>query len=429
MRPILLCLRLIMLVVACMVLPACSEAFVSTIPTSPEETPEGNPEEPIPEDPSTPEDPSNPENPVSPEPATVWPEAVTEVLNLSETPFAYSDISLPSHFGTAVISAFDNTPADNAINDRIATLGRVLFYDVLLSANNTISCASCHHQDKGFSDSATFSTGFEGGLTGRNSMGLINSRFYANGHFFWDERADTLEDQTLMPIQDAVEMGLSLQQLESKLAASDYYPFLFDWAYGDESVTSDRVSRALAQFVRTIVSYESKYDAGLAATGDVNRPFPNFTQAENAGKALFFSRRTSCGACHVDNQGQQNDVFFFMDRPRNNGLDAGSNNDNGVGDLTANANDNGDFKVSSLRNIELTAPYMHDGRLATLEQVVDHYSTGIQNHPNLDNRLRRDGNPVRMNFSSQERANLVAFMRTLTDTGLATKEEYSNPFK
>lgn len=406
------------------ILPACSDSLLSTLPQSPEATPTEPDETPAPETPS------------GNDPETSWPSSITAILDLPETSYAYSELDLPAHFSASLVSNFDNTPATNPINDRVATLGRVLFYDTQLSANNTVSCASCHKQASGFSDNAQFSTGFEGGLTERNSMGLTNSRFYANGHFFWDERAATLEEQALMPIQNEVEMGLSLDALTTKLAATNSYPFLFNWAFDDEGVTTERISLALSQFVRSIVSYESKYDAGLTATGTTNRPFENFSATENAGKALFFSQRTNCGSCHADvnaaanPQRESNSVFFFMDTPRNNGLDAGPTNDNGVADITGRNQDSGKFKVSSLRNIELTAPYMHDGRLATLEQVVDHYSNGIQNHPNLDNRLRtRDETPRRMNFSAQERVNLLAFLRTLTDTQLLNNEAYSNPFK
>ena len=317
----------------------------------------------------------------------------------------------------------DNTPNDNPITNDGATLGRVLFYDNNLSVNNTRSCASCHLAADGFSDPLEFSIGFEGGLTPRNSMGLANARFYENGRFFWDERAATLEDQTLQPIQDPIEMGMTLDGLVSKLQALDYYPSLFENAFGDSTITSDRISRALAQFVRSMVSYESKYDVGRAAAGNNNDNFSNFTNQENQGKQLFFSNRTNCSRCHET-------VIFVGDRPRNNGLDLVST-DNGEGGVNGNANDNGKFKAPSLRNIELTAPYMHDGRFATLEEVVEHYNSGVQAHPNLDNRLRQGGNngePRRLNLSNQEKAALVAFMKTLTDNEFITDEKYSNPF-
>ena len=162
------------------------------------------------------------------------------------------------------VAAADNTPATNAITDAGATLGRVLFYDKRLSINNTTSCASCHQQARGFGDANKLSNGFAGGKTGRHSMGLTNARFYQNGRFFWDERAATLEDQVLQPIQNEVEMGMTLAQLTPKLAATDFYPTLFKAAFGTTDVTSDRISKALAQFVRSLTSFQSKYDVALA---------------------------------------------------------------------------------------------------------------------------------------------------------------------
>ncbi len=365
----------------------------------------------------------------SAQPSSTWSTAISPVLKLSEIAYPYSRQDFPDYVDSNFLNRVDNTPAHNPIDDRIATLGRVLFYDTKLSANNSVSCSSCHKQASGFSDTNQFSVGFEGELTNRNSMGLANSRFYSNGHFFWDERASSLEEQVLMPIEDEIEMGMNLAELPTKLAATSYYPTLFEWAFGDAAISSERVSLALSQFVRSLVSYETKYDLGLAMTGNANADFPNFTAAENAGKDLFMSRRTDCANCHMEVLGNQNNLFFFMDQPRNNGLDAGNNADNGVADITGRNQDSGEFKVPSLRNIALTAPYMHDGRFASLEDVIDFYSSGIQPHPNLDNRLtRRGGRPVRMNFSQQEASNLIAFLNTLTDEAMLSNEAFSNPF-
>ncbi|MGB1283856.1 MAG: cytochrome-c peroxidase, partial [Polaribacter sp.] len=296
----------------------------------------------------------------------------------------------------------------------------VLFYDKQLSANNTVSCASCHDQSKGFSDDVTLSIGFNGGQTGRNSMGLANAKYYDNGRFFWDERASTLEEQVVLPIQDAVEMGLTLNELETKLQDDDYYRILFRRTFGDETVTRQRVSLALAQFVRSMVSYESKYDAGLAQTNNPQANFPNFTASENLGKNLFFSNRTRCSDCHDTNS-------FVGDRARNNGLDAVLT-DLGVGGVTGNNNDRGEFKVPSLRNIQLTAPYMHDGRFATLTEVINHYDTGVQNSADLDNRLRQGNGVRRLNLNNQERQGLIDFLNTLTDNNFIADEKFADPF-
>ncbi len=344
-----------------------------------------------------------------------------QFLTISDQADNYTDLDLPAFFNNQPNIEQDNTPNNNPITDWGATLGRVLFYDVNLSANNTISCASCHVQESGFSDPAVLSEGFDGGLTGRNSMGLSNSRFYENGHFFWDERAESLEEQVLMPIQDAVEMGLTLDELVTKVESQPYYPILFNQVYGDEEVTSSRIALALSQFVRSIVSYQSKYDEGRA---QVNRPdddFPNFSDLENLGKRVFFSRETECSACHTSD-------LFVGDEARDNGLDEVLT-DLGLGEVTGRNQDNGKFKTGSLRNIELTAPYMHDGRFQTLEEVVEHYNSGVENSPNLDNRLQRNNRPVRMNLTDQEKAALVAFMKTLTDYELINDEKFSDPFK
>ncbi|MEQ6124218.1 cytochrome c peroxidase [Pseudotenacibaculum sp. MALMAid0570] len=347
---------------------------------------------------------------------------LAQTLNLPATSFNYANIQMPGHFLDNQLQNEDNTPNNNPITDAGATLGRVLFYDKKLSANNTVSCASCHVQENGFSDPNTLSIGFEGELTGRNSMGLSNAKFYNNGRFFWDERAATLEDQVLMPIQDAVEMGLTLEELVDKVSAEGYYRILFDRAFGDENITSERISLALAQFVRSMVSYESKFDAGMAQVGNPQQNFPNFTPSENLGKNLFFSNRTRCNDCHDTNA-------MVGDAPRNNGLDAVLT-DLGVGGVTGNNNDRGEFKVGSLRNIELTGPYMHDGRFATLGEVIDHYDDGVQNSQDLDNRLRVGGNQVRrLNLTPAERQGLIDFLLTLTDTNFITDEKYSDPFR
>ena len=351
------------------------------------------------------------------------PASAAETLLLPATPFNYANPVLPAHLLTQVIRAQDNEPADNRVTNAGATLGRVLFYDKRLSANQTISCSSCHQAEHGFSDSAKFSTGFEGGLTARNSMGLTNARYYLRGHFFWDERANALEDQTLMPIQNSVEMGMTLDVLSQKIAAEPYYAELFTSAFGDSTVTSDRVSKALSQFVRSIVSGGSKYDQGVPLN------FSNFTAQENQGRNIFNTPTAGgCAACHgSDNFVPANLIF-------NNGLE-NPYVDKGVGGISGLASDEGLFKVPSLRNIELTAPYMHDGRFATLEQVVDFYNAGVVNHPNLSAPLRNPpgtpgaGQPRRLNLSPTDKAALVAFLKTLTDRSVTTDEKFSDPFR
>ncbi len=358
--------------------------------------------------------------------ATPSSEDALAALNLPATSFAYANQQLPNYLLTPNIAGQDNTPADNAVTDQGATLGRVLFYDKTLSLNKTVSCASCHKQGLGFSDSAVLSKGFLGGLTARNSMSLVNARYYPAKHFFWDERAATLEAQVLTPIQNSVEMGMQLDTLVNRLKATTHYPVLFAKAFGDTTINSDRISKALSQFVRSIISYKSKYDAGRSqvppGADPVQTPYNNFTAQENEGKQLFFSPLTACATCHGTET-------FTAPGNRNDGIENPSV-DEGVGGVSNIIAQVGNFKVPSLKNIELTAPYMHDGRFATLEQVVEHYNSGIQPNPNLAPQLKNpNGTPKRLNLTEEQKASLVAFLKTLTDTAMTTDEKFSNPFK
>lgn len=373
------------------------------------------------------------------------PEPEPIVIQLPETPFNYADITLPQHFlqndfpdnfqfQTAAIES-DNTPTDNLITNAGATLGRVLFYDTKLSINDTVSCASCHVQELGFSDSRALSLGFDGGETRRHSMGLANARFYQTGKFFWDERANSLEEQVLMPIQDDVEMGMTLAQLVQTVSAQSYYPELFSNAFGDEQISSDRIAKALAQFVRAMVSVDARYDQGRIQVTDPLQDFPNFSREENAGKRLFMTFREGippCTSCHSSEAfvgpliGPESNATTIAS---NNGLDEQSSDDLGVFETTGINGHTGKFKVPSLRNVAVRPPYMHDARFSSLEETIEHYSSGIKPHPTLQALLRdQDGNPVRYNFSADEQADLIAFLHTLTDNSLLTDEKFSDPF-
>ena len=353
-------------------------------------------------------------------------DTVSKYLSLPATPFNYSAIAMPAYLNTPPVQGQINTPANNQITDWGATLGRVLFYDKSLSKNRTISCANCHKQGNAFSDALALSKGFNGGSTGRNSMSLIDARYYPNGRFFWDQRAASLEQQVLMPIQDLVEMGITLDTLVRRVQDQPYYPTLFTKAFGNGTINSDLISKALSQFVRSIVSYQSKYDAGRAnfPPGPLapNANFAIFTPEENQGMQIFLTGRGGCVPCHGSET-------FTAPQEKNNGLDM-STTDRGFGAVINNTNLDATFKVGSLRNIGLTAPYMHDGRFATLEQVVEHYSTGVKDHPNLSPQLRLPNGQVRLgNFTPQEKTALVAFLKTLTDTNVTTDVKYSDPFR
>lgn len=360
---------------------------------------------------------------VSPEGENALASTVDEALALAAIAPNYAQLNLPAHLLVATIVAQDNEPVTNPVTDAGAELGRVLFYDQRLSRNGSISCASCHQAEHGFSDPRPFSVGFAGGLTGRNSMGLASARYYESGRFFWDERATTLEAQVLAPIQDEVEMGMTLDEVVTRVAAEPFYATLFTRAFGTAQVTADRISRALAQFVRSIVSTQSRYDVGVATN------FSNFTAEELLGRRIFRGQEggATCNACHgTDN--------FVADRTFNNGLE-NPYIDRGVGALTGRPQDEGRFKAPSLRNIELTAPYMHDGRFETLEEVIEFYSSGVVAHPNLSGPLRAGPpdvvpvTPLRLNLTTVQKAALVAFLKTLTDTAVTTDPRFQDPFK
>lgn len=353
-------------------------------------------------------------------------------------PLKYHQIELPAHFQRAKLDELDNTPVDNPLTDAGATLGRVLFYDRQLSRSNTVACASCHLQKFGFADPRRFSEGFAGGHTQRNGMALTNLR-YTNVEgqrpgFFWDERAPSLEAQVLMPIQDNLEMGMELPVLERKLQALSYYPPLFQKAFGSTQVTSANLAKALAQFLRSIVSAHSRFDHEASQCEDVYLDFQGFTKQENLGKKLFFDgvdgfAEFACAMCHVP-------PTFTMPGAMNIGLDR-NYVDPGLGALSRPSTDpfspsnDGKFKAPSLRNIAITAPYMHDGRFKTLDEVLKHYSEGVQRHPNLSLAFREEGDKqaaLGFGFSDEEKAALIAFLKTLTDDKLISDERFSDPF-
>ena len=338
-------------------------------------------------------------------------------LNLPITPYRYANVELPPHF-TQPGRNHDNTPPDNPLSDDGATLGRVLFYDTRLSANNTTSCASCHVQAHAFADPKPFSKGFHGALTDRRAMPLVNVRYYQRARFFWDERAGNLEEMVLLPIQSRIEMGHNLKRVVDTLTRDAMYAGLFARAFGDRQITEKRIGKALAQFVRSIVSYRSRYDAGRARAQSAQGDFDNFTLQENRGKALFMR---NCSTCHM----KDGNEHFFVPTPANTGLRGKDRTaDGGVGDVTLRAADLGSFKSPSLRNVEVTAPYGHDGRFATLDALIDHYSDNPISDPNLGYAI-----PVGpLKFTTSEKSALIAFLKTLTDRTCLNDPRFSDPF-
>lgn len=352
-------------------------------------------------------------------------------LNLPLQPYQYSRNDFPDHVQKHV-ERLDEEIGEGDISNHVATLGRVLFYDRRLSVNGSISCGSCHIQKHGFSDPNRVSVGFSGQRGTRNSMALANLRFNPSSRFFWDERSGNLEAQVTMPIVDPTEMGHSLDAITAEFDDDAMYLSLFRQAFGDSRITKSRIARALAHFLRSMVSFNSKYDRGLAMTGDARVDFPNFDEQENLGKIQFFGRGR-CAECHLPNLSQlglEEDQFAFFQllRPTVNGIDHDDHdNDPGVGGFTDQGSDRGRFKASSLRNIEVTSPYMHDGRFHTIDQVIEHYNWSVRPHANLDPRLS-DFAANGMALPEIEKVALAAFLRTLTDHSFLTDPKFSDPF-
>jgi len=328
-----------------------------------------------------------------------------------------------------------------AIDDKKATLGRVLFYDKALSDNQTIACASCHQQQFAFSDTAQRSIGLNGGLTGRHSMRLVNNRFAIEQHMFWDERAADLEAQVVQPIQDHIEMGFSgtngqpgVSVLVDRLQNTDYYRELFAWAFdGDSTVTLGKMGLALTDFVNSIESFDTKFDDGFTTIATLNQPFQNFTAQENQGKALFLAPpnvdingiRTGggagCAGCH------QPPEFDIDPNSRNNGVDHVAG-DPASADFT-------NTRSPSLRDVigpngQPNGPMMHTGDFIEFQTVIEHYNEVIPdvNNNTLDLRLRRGPNRLQLELTANERAALEAFVKTLTGSNLYTDTRWSNPF-
>lgn len=315
-----------------------------------------------------------------------------------------------------------NLPSDNVLTSSKVELGRYLFYEKMLSGNNQMSCASCHNQQTAFSDVAQFSTGIDGLQGHRQAMSIVNMAWNTN-NFFWDGRANLLRDQSLKPITDPLEMHENLDYALIELKASLFYKTMFQRAFTDGKINSLNLSLALEAFMNTIVSSNSKYDQYLR--GEVT-----LTDSEERGRILFFAEYNpglpstsgaDCAHCHTG-RNFENDSYI------NNGLDLEADfTDLGRFNVTQLNSDRAKFKITTLRNIELTPPYMHDGRFQTLEQVIEHYNSGIQSSSTLDPALAYTQSTGLM-LDAQEKADLLAFLKTLTDHTLATNPKYKSPF-
>jgi cytochrome c peroxidase len=311
-------------------------------------------------------------------------------------------------------------PADNPLTTEGVELGRFLFYDKLLSASGTMACASCHLPEGGFTDNKNVSAGIDGINGKRSSMSLANIGFVNSG-LFWDGRVNTLEEQAFLPVEDPIELHNSWTKVVEKLKTHADYPTRFRKAFGitnTAEITKELAIKAIAQFERTLISDQAKIDKVTKVT--------DLSDDELEGYQLFFNSPgapdAQCGHCHTSPFYGSNDYF-------NNGLDevASLNDfkDKGRGQFTKVLTDNGKFRAPSLRNIELTAPYMHDGRFKTLEEVMEHYASGGHYSQNVDPFIPQ----IKLiNLSKRQKEKIIAFLKTLTDSTFVNNPKLKTPF-
>ena len=323
-------------------------------------------------------------------------------------------VTLPDYFPRI------ESPEDNPLTFDGIRLGQHLFYDPILSGDSTQSCASCHFPEQAFTDGKAVSIGIDGIAGKKSSMSLVNLAFINSG-FFWDGRSPNLEHQAALPVEDEIELHNDWGDVENKLRKHEDYPALFRKAFGIKNtieISKDLATKAIAQFERIIISADSKYDR-------VQQGLEQYTDLELMGEGLFFDDDpdlpdAECSHCHNAPMMTSDDFF-------NNGLQEGDGNlqfpDNARGLITGNIADNGKFKATTLRNITLTAPYMHDGRFETLDEVLEHYNSG--GHPSLNkDPLIRD-----LKLSPIHLEALKAYMNTFTDTSYLQNPLVINPFK
>ncbi len=313
------------------------------------------------------------------------------------------ELDIPDNF--PIISI----PEDNPLTVEGIDLGRRLFYDPILSGDSTQSCSSCHQQKFAFGDQRKFSEGMDKIEGERNSMPIINSGWTIN--LFWDGRVTGLEEQALGPVENPIEMHASWENVVEKIKESSFYAGLFTDAFGQKEITKELVAKAISQFERTLISDNSKYDRVL-------RKEDSFTDEELRGLNLFFTEKADCFHCHGN-------ILFTDELFHNNGLD-NTFKDYGLEKQTGYKRDRAKFKTPTLRNLNFTSPYMHDGRFYTLEEVVNFYSEGVQNSETIDP-LMKNVHEGGIRLTDDEKSDLIAFLLTLSDSTFITNPEYSNP--
>ena len=324
-------------------------------------------------------------------------------------------------------------PADNPLTEESVELGRRLFYDPRLSATGNASCSTCHIQRLAFTDGRARAVGVSGRPLAFNTPSLANL-MWGPQRFFWDGRAATLDELALVPIQHPDEMAKNLDALVEELSEDDSYRDMFEKAYGEVSPAT--IARALASFVRTMVSSDSRYDRFLR--GEIA-----LTPQEEVGRKLFMAhpdvkvslRGANCIDCH--SQFLTAGFSARYDGFSNNGVDDEEHLQPGLQVVTGDPKHRGLFKVPSLRNVALTAPYMHDGRFQTLEEVLDHYDGGIKSSSTLSaliveasnrNPAAAGAGRISLHLTADEKAAVVAFLRTLTDEDFVSADRLSDPF-
>jgi cytochrome c peroxidase len=313
-------------------------------------------------------------------------------------------------------------PSDNPLTEEGVMLGRMLFHDPLLSADSSISCATCHVQSKGFADGRSLSKGVQGQIGTRNSMGLTNMMW--QNRFFWDGRTLSLKEQVLSPIQAHNEMNMNLYDLMKRLQRSGRYKPEFKKAFNVDEITPVELSKALEQFVLTMISFDAPIDRLNGRTDTLNVISVSALRGLNLFMTPTENGGADCFHCH------SNVPFFGVTSlggsMSNNGLDM-TFADNGFGNVTGNSLDNGKFKIPSLRNVEFTAPYMHDGRFANLEEVLDFYSDNIKlQSPNLDINIKAHNK--QLNLTEQQKTDIIEFLKTLSDTEFINNPKFKTPF-
>jgi cytochrome c peroxidase len=317
------------------------------------------------------------------------------------TPVPYT-LEIPILFAEKLIAPI--IPANNPLTEEGVALGKKLFFDKILSGDHTQACASCHNPKKAFTDQLQFSAGIQGEFGTRNAMPLFNLAWNFDERFAWDGKEFGLENQALEPVSNPIEMHANWDTVIEKLQQNATYPTLFSQAFGTSKIDAILVTKAIAQFERTLISGTSRFDKYLGGEITLN-------QAEQNGFAVFMDEaKGDCFHCH----GSNNNPLWTDNKFHNNGLDANFL-DLGLGAITGNPNDNGKFKSPSIRNLAFTAPYMHDGRFATLDEVINHYSEGLKRSSTIDPLMKKI-NEGGVQLSNQDKTDLKAFLVSLSDT-------------